>query len=122
MYLSADRMTRSVRTAVGPGGRRHLVVGGEGHKVGQGSPTTPRLETLAAWAIEHFPVGDVTHHWSAQDYRPTDLLPYVGPAWPGTDRVLTATGFDNPLHGSRFGPDGGILEGSATRPLPPVED
>jgi glycine/D-amino acid oxidase-like deaminating enzyme/nitrite reductase/ring-hydroxylating ferredoxin subunit len=94
MYLSADRVTRSVRTAVGPDGRRHLVVGGEGHKVGQGSPTLPRLETLAAWAFEHFPVRDVTHRWSAQDYRPVDLLPYIGPAWPGTDRVLTATGFD----------------------------
>jgi Rieske Fe-S protein len=94
MYLSADRVTRSVRTAVGPEGRRHLVVGGEGHKVGQGSPTLPRLEALAAWALEHFPVRDVTHRWSAQDYRPVDLLPYIGPAWPGTDRVLTATGFD----------------------------
>ena len=94
MYLSADRETRSVRTAVGPAGRRYLVVGGEGHKVGQGSPTTPRVVALAEWALEHFPVREVTHRWSAQDYRPADLLPYIGPAWPGTDRVLTATGFD----------------------------
>jgi glycine/D-amino acid oxidase-like deaminating enzyme/nitrite reductase/ring-hydroxylating ferredoxin subunit len=93
MYLSADRDTRSVRTAVGPGGR-HLVVGGEGHKVGQGSPTLPREERLAEWAMEHFPVRQVTHRWSAQDYRSADLLPYIGPAWPGTERVLTATGFD----------------------------
>jgi glycine/D-amino acid oxidase-like deaminating enzyme/nitrite reductase/ring-hydroxylating ferredoxin subunit len=94
MYLSADRVTRSVRSAVGPGGQPHLVVGGEGHKVGQGSPTLPRQQALAAWAFEHFPVRDVTHRWSAQDYRPADLLPYIGPAWPGTDRVLIATGFD----------------------------
>jgi glycine/D-amino acid oxidase-like deaminating enzyme/nitrite reductase/ring-hydroxylating ferredoxin subunit len=94
MYLSADPVTRSVRTAVGAGGTRYLVVGGEGHKVGQGSPTLPRQERLARWAREHFPVAEVTHRWSAQDYRPADLLPYVGAAWHGTDRVLTATGFD----------------------------
>jgi glycine/D-amino acid oxidase-like deaminating enzyme/nitrite reductase/ring-hydroxylating ferredoxin subunit len=94
MYLSADQVTRSVRTAAGPGDRRYLVVGGEGHKVGQGSPTLPRFEALASWAQEHFSVREATHRWSAQDYRPADLLPYIGPAWPGTDRVLTATGFD----------------------------
>ena len=94
MYLSVGRETRSVRTAAGPGGRPHLVVGGEGHKVGQGSPTLPRLKTLATWAYEQFAVRAVTHRWSAQDFRPVDLLPYIGPAWPGTERVLTATGFD----------------------------
>jgi Rieske Fe-S protein len=52
------------------------------------------LETLAAWAREHFAVRELTHRWSAQDYRPADLLPYIGPAWQVTDRVLIATGFD----------------------------
>lgn len=94
MYLSADPTTRSVRTAVGTGGRRYLVVGGEGHKVGRGSPTLPRHQRLADWAVTHFPVSKVTHRWSAQDYKPADLLPYIGAAWPGSDRVLTATGFD----------------------------
>jgi glycine/D-amino acid oxidase-like deaminating enzyme/nitrite reductase/ring-hydroxylating ferredoxin subunit len=94
MYLSASSVTRSVRTARGPDGTPYLVVGGEGHKVGQGSPTLPREERLADWALEHFPVREVTHRWSAQDYRSVDLLPYIGPAWLGTDRVLAATGFD----------------------------
>jgi glycine/D-amino acid oxidase-like deaminating enzyme/nitrite reductase/ring-hydroxylating ferredoxin subunit len=94
MYLSADQVIRSVRTATGPGGERFLIVGGEGHKVGQGSPTAPRYEALVEWAMQHFSVQAPTHRWSAQDYRPADLLPFIGPAWPGTDRVLTATGFD----------------------------
>lgn len=94
MYLSADRVIRTVRTAVGADGTRYLIAGGEGHKVGQQTHTRSHLERPARWALEHFPVREVTHRWSAQDYRPADLLPYVGPAWPGTERVLTATGFD----------------------------
>jgi glycine/D-amino acid oxidase-like deaminating enzyme/nitrite reductase/ring-hydroxylating ferredoxin subunit len=117
MYLSADRATRSVRTAAGPGGR-YLVVGGEGHKVGQGSPTLPRFGALAAWAHQHFTVGDVTHRWSAQDYRPADLLPYIGPAWPGTDRVLTATGFDK--WGMTNGTAAGLALAGAITKNPPA--
>jgi glycine/D-amino acid oxidase-like deaminating enzyme/nitrite reductase/ring-hydroxylating ferredoxin subunit len=117
MYLSADPITRSVRSAVGPAGR-YLVVGGEGHKVGQVSPTTSRLAALAVWAMEHFPVREATHRWSAQDYRPADLLPYIGPAWPGTDRVLTATGFDK--WGMTNGTAAGLaLAGAVTQESPP---
>ncbi|HMG32009.1 MAG TPA: FAD-dependent oxidoreductase [Jiangellaceae bacterium] len=94
MYLSADRVTRTVRTAVGADGTRYLVAGGEGHKVGQETHALSHHEGPARWALEHFPVRKVTHRWSAQDYRSADLLPCVGPAWLGTDRVLAATGFD----------------------------
>jgi glycine/D-amino acid oxidase-like deaminating enzyme/nitrite reductase/ring-hydroxylating ferredoxin subunit len=94
MYLSADRVVRTVRTAVGADGTQYLIAGGEGHKVGQETHTRSHQERPARWALDHFPVREVTHRWSAQDYRPADLLPFVGPAWPGTQHVLAATGFD----------------------------
>ncbi len=92
MYLSADTPTRSLRTARHDGGEV-AVVGGGGHVVGRRIPTTPEYETLRDWATGHFPVTGVLDRWSAQDYESVDHLPYVGPASPGSSRVLVATGF-----------------------------
>ena len=49
-------------------------------------------QQLAAWAAARWPVAEVTHRWSAQDYQPEDGLPFVGPM-PLQPRVLVATGF-----------------------------
>lgn len=92
MYLSADRPSRSLRTAT-DAGETLLVVGGEGHVVGRGGRTQPRVDRLVAWTQTHFPGAEPTHQWSAQDYRSTRRLPLVGPL-PGSDgAVLVATGF-----------------------------
>jgi glycine/D-amino acid oxidase-like deaminating enzyme len=91
MYLSADASTRSLRTAADGDGTL-LLVGGEGHETGRGSPTTARYETLVRWAAAHFDVGEVVHRWSAHDYRSADDLPLVGPSSPLTPGVLVATG------------------------------
>jgi glycine/D-amino acid oxidase-like deaminating enzyme/nitrite reductase/ring-hydroxylating ferredoxin subunit len=90
MYLSADSPTRSVRPARGG---TVVVLGGEGHKVGQDPDTRRRYEALEAWSRERFPVADVDHRWSAQDHVPADGLPFIGPLTPGNDRVFVATGF-----------------------------
>jgi glycine/D-amino acid oxidase-like deaminating enzyme len=91
MYLSADAPTRSVRSAR-HGGATLLIVGGEGHDTGRGSPTMPRYDELARWASRQFDVGEVVHRWSAHDYRSADDLPLVGSASPLTPGVLVATG------------------------------
>jgi Rieske Fe-S protein len=89
MYISVDEPIRSIRsTADG-----HVVVGGEGHKVGQDDDTMQRYATLEAWARARFEVTAVDYRWSAQDYRTLDGLPYVGRLVRGSDRVLVATGF-----------------------------
>lgn len=89
MYISVDDPIRSIRsTADG-----YVLVGGEGHKVGQDDDTTQRYANLETWAREHFDVASVDYRWSAQDYRSLDGLPYVGRLTPGSDRVFTATGF-----------------------------
>ena len=94
MYLSTDDPKRSLRTAKGPEGRTLLLVGGEGHKTGQGGDTIKRHERLVSWADEHFGVQSVVHRFMAQDYMTPDRRPFVGPIHPGPTSVLIATGFN----------------------------
>lgn len=89
MYLSADQPSRSLRdTADGM-----LLVGGEGHTTGRGGATSPRLDALRDWTLEHFPGAVETHAWSAQDYVPAHALPFAGPLLPGLDAILVAGGY-----------------------------
>ncbi|HEX3394666.1 MAG TPA: FAD-dependent oxidoreductase [Acidimicrobiales bacterium] len=92
MYLAAGSPSRSVRSAPVEGGEL-VLVGGEGHKVGQDDDTARRYRALEDWARGHFSVEAVDYRWSAQDYMPVDRLPFVGPLAPGSPRVLVATGF-----------------------------
>ncbi|HEX2119476.1 MAG TPA: FAD-dependent oxidoreductase, partial [Acidimicrobiales bacterium] len=92
MYLSVDTPSRSVRSAR-MDGEEVVILGGEGHKVGQDPDTRERYATLEAWARELFPVREIDYRWSAQDYVTVDHVPFVGPVAPGRDRVLVATGF-----------------------------
>ena len=89
MYLSADQPTRSVRPIEGP----LALIGGEGHKVGHDPDTRRRYAALEAFARERFPVVEIRHSWSAQDYMPADGVPYIGRLTPRSKRRLVATGF-----------------------------
>jgi glycine/D-amino acid oxidase-like deaminating enzyme/nitrite reductase/ring-hydroxylating ferredoxin subunit len=89
MYISIDEPVRSVRsTADG-----WLLVGGEGHKVGQLDDTTTAYDKLERWARERFDVTSIGYRWSAQDYRTSDGLPYIGRLTPKSDRLFMATGY-----------------------------
>ena len=92
MFISGDSPTRSVR-AVPVDGEELLLVGGEGHKTGQGGDTEECYRRLEAYAREHWDVRSVEYRWSAQDNTTVDSLPYVGPATPREKRLLMATGF-----------------------------
>ena len=72
--------TRSLRTAPDPDdpSRRVLLVGGDGHKTGQGGDTRRHVEALASFAHERFGLREVLAQWAAQDYTPLDGLPSVG--------------------------------------------
>ncbi len=74
MYLSPGPDARSVRDA--PGDR--LIVGGSGHVVGRGHSERSHLNALREWTDRWFPGAIETHHWSAQDYRTHDGIPFVG--------------------------------------------
>lgn len=89
MYISCDEPTRSVRsTADG-----HVIVGGEGHKVGHEDDTEACYAALESWARATFPVTSIDYRWSAQDYRTPDRIPYIGRMTPGSEHVYAATGF-----------------------------
>lgn len=92
MYISIDDPTRTIRT-IPDGDRTLLMVGGNGHAVGQKYDTENDYKDLEHWMAERFGVKEVTHRWSTQDGVTVDLLPYAGTARRSTDRVYTATGF-----------------------------
>jgi nitrite reductase/ring-hydroxylating ferredoxin subunit len=92
MYLGVGAHTHSVRAAL-MDGQRVVVLGGEGHKVGQDDDTRQRYEALEQWGRSQFPVRSIDYRWSAQDYMSVDGLPFVGPVSSGSERVLVATGF-----------------------------
>jgi glycine/D-amino acid oxidase-like deaminating enzyme/nitrite reductase/ring-hydroxylating ferredoxin subunit len=89
MYISVDQPTRSIRST----GDGYLIVGGEGHPVGEDPDTTRRYEALEQWSHERFPGASIDFRWSAQDYRSSDGLPFIGRLRLGASHVFVATGF-----------------------------
>ena len=92
MFINAGSPTRSVRTAPLPDGGRLVLVGGEGHRVGQDDKSADRYETLEQFMHEHFSVAETMFRWSTQDNHSIDRLPYVGRVG-GNDELYVATGF-----------------------------
>ena len=92
MFISAGSPTRSIRSHP-IGGEELLILGGEGHKVGQGGPTEPRYRALEDFATRHFPVSSIEYRWSSQDNMPADGVPFVGRLTPRSRRTYAATGF-----------------------------
>jgi glycine/D-amino acid oxidase-like deaminating enzyme/nitrite reductase/ring-hydroxylating ferredoxin subunit len=92
MFISAGAPTRSLRSHP-VDGRELLILGGEGHKVGQGGDTRDRFAALERFAREHFDVEAIEYRWSSQDNMPADGLPFVGRLWPLSSRLYVATGF-----------------------------
>lgn len=92
MYLSTETPTRSIRPHL-DGEQRWLLIGGEGHKVGQDEDTRRRYAALESWARERYDVRSAAYRWSAQDFMPADGIPYVGRVTADNDRLYVATGF-----------------------------
>ena len=92
MHISGDSPTRSLR-AVPAGNEELLLVGGEGHRTGEGGDTERRYRALEEFAREHWQVESVEYRWSTQDNVTVDRVPYVGRVTPRDDRLLMATGF-----------------------------
>ncbi|MBE1876220.1 FAD-dependent oxidoreductase [Myceligenerans pegani] len=88
MSITAGTPVRSLRMA-----GDLLVVGGEGYPVGRERDPSRRLAALDEWAGARLPVGAPLHAWAAQDYTSDTGLPLVGPAVPGDERLLVATGY-----------------------------
>ena len=92
MYISADQPTRSIRSHPVDDGEI-LIVGGEGHKTGQGGDTRQRYQALERFAREHWDVESIEYQWASQDNETVDHVPYIGKLAPLSHRLYTATGF-----------------------------
>jgi glycine/D-amino acid oxidase-like deaminating enzyme/nitrite reductase/ring-hydroxylating ferredoxin subunit len=93
MYISIDKPTRSVRSTPSADGQRLLIVGGDGHKVGDASHAQQHYGRLEAFLRDQFGVEAAEYHWSTHDYAPPDKLPYIGRLRRRDPHVLVATGF-----------------------------
>lgn len=92
MYKNIESPSRSLRST--PDGNGELVlVGGEGHKTGQGINTFNHYETLQQFAEEIFDIEQYKYRWSAQDIHTLDNLPYVGELTKNEPNILFATGY-----------------------------
>ena len=93
MYISLDEEPRSIRPAR-VGEQSAIVVGGEGHVVGEmeGRPTAARWEALERTA-RTLGAGSSTFRWVAHDLVPSDGVPFIGRLAPGAERRWVASGF-----------------------------
>lgn len=92
MYISADTPTRSLRSTP-LNGEELVLVGGDGHKTGQGIDTMEHYKALEQFADGVLGIEEYKYRWSAQDMYTLDKMPYVGPITENQPRVLIATGF-----------------------------
>lgn len=92
MYISADTPTRSLRATPFHEGEL-ILVGGEGHKTGQGIDTLKHYLALEEFAENVLGIEEYLYRWSAQDIYTLDKIPYVGPITTEQPRVLIATGY-----------------------------
>ncbi len=93
MFLSVEGPVRSLRDYP-DGARQFLLVGGNGHPGGAAKSPQAYLDTLEAWTTASFPGARLTHSWSAQDYRATNLMPFFGKLPRGLGRIYFATGYN----------------------------
>jgi glycine/D-amino acid oxidase-like deaminating enzyme/nitrite reductase/ring-hydroxylating ferredoxin subunit len=85
-----------------------VIVGGEDYKTGQKHDDAARLDRLAAWTRERFPmVESIDHRWSGQVMETADGLAFIGRNPDGAENVYIVTGDSG--HGMTHGTIGGML-------------
>lgn len=92
MYISADKPTRSLRSATKNGEEYVLIVGGN-HQTGERNDTMEEYNALGTFGEQVFKVEDFQYRWSAQDLQTLDKIPYIGELTTGEPNILVATGF-----------------------------
>lgn len=81
----------SIRTYDSKEGRIVMVLG-EMHKVGQKEENLECFERLEAFLKKRFDVNSILYKWSAQQYKSSDMIPYIGKS-SGDSKTFIATGF-----------------------------
>lgn len=93
MYISADNPVHSFRTQP-VNNDTMLLLGGEGHKTGQGDNTIFHYKRLEDYAKRIYSIESLDYYWSTQDCITVDGVPYIGRITPGSENLFTATGFN----------------------------
>lgn len=75
-------------------GVNYLLVGGQGHKVGQSDSEIENYYKIMEFAKNTFNVESPAFRWSAQDYKAVDRIPYIGKLTSKYDNIFVATGFN----------------------------
>ncbi len=70
-----------------------LLIGGEGHKVGEKLDTQVLHQKLEVWGREFFDVDSFAYRWSTQDNVSVDHVPFIGRLRRTSDKITVATGF-----------------------------
>ncbi|UJH91058.1 FAD-dependent oxidoreductase [Antarcticibacterium sp. 1MA-6-2] len=74
------------------GGEQYLLCIGRPHKVGQAKDNKEHIQELISFAEEKFKIKEVVYKWGGQNYKPADLLPYIGRKTSNSNELI-ATGF-----------------------------
>ena len=70
-----------------------VLIGGEGHKTGQGLCTHQYYEHLQKFGEDTFGLKAIMYRWSAQDVFTLDKMPYIGRQFADAPHLLMATGY-----------------------------
>lgn len=92
MFIGCGDKYRSIRTT-SDGKDLLLLIGGEGHPVGDVTETEERYLALEEYGRERFGIGTYEYRWSGQDLKSRDGLPYVGNVTKEERHIYIATGF-----------------------------
>ncbi|GIP21856.1 FAD-dependent oxidoreductase [Paenibacillus sp. J22TS3] len=110
MYINAGTPSRSLRSAK-LDGKEVILVGGEGHKTGQGICTIQYYERLEQFGGELLGAKRIPYRWSAQDLITVDNVPYIGRLNGWHPNIYVATGF------GKWGMTNGTLSALINRDL-----
>lgn len=86
-----DEKKFSVRT-FSPENDPYIIAVGSMHKVGQAENNKDHVRELKSFLKRYFDIEKFTHQWGGQNYKPADLLPYIGRLKQGSEQFV-ATGF-----------------------------
>ncbi len=87
-YNNKKYSIRSYNNELNP----YLICVGSMHKVGQAEDNRENVKELEKFVNTHFEVDTITHSWGGQNYKPADLLPYIGRKTKDSKQFV-ATGF-----------------------------
>ncbi|MGZ9586573.1 FAD-dependent oxidoreductase [Paenibacillus marinisediminis] len=93
MYINAEQPKRSVRMTPLGNGENLILIGGDGHKTGQGICTIKHYEALQEFANQTFGIQEFSYRWSTQDLVTLDKIPYVGQLSSSAPNIYVATGY-----------------------------